>query len=333
MQSVALGETGRSTTRLGFGCSSVMGALGRRDSLAMLEAAFDAGVRHFDVAPMYGYGEAEGCLGEFLSRHAGEATVTTKYGIPSETKQGMKALARSMARPVLKLLPGIKKRLAGVAAKAGGASAGAKASFTPQKARESLERSLRELRTGRIDLWLLHEASAGDLTDEGLLRLMEDSVAQGKIGSFGVGSGGDKIATLVAERPDYCRVLQYEWSVMDAVVPAGGAFRIHHRALTENFRVLHGALVARPETCRRWSEETGVDLADAEWLAHLMLKASLVMNPESVILFSSKRPAHITANARVAEDAAMEAPARRLHALVQTERGELLGASPAGGAR
>jgi aryl-alcohol dehydrogenase-like predicted oxidoreductase len=69
MQTVALGTTGRSTTRLGFGCSSVMGSLNRRDSLRMLASAFDAGIRHFDVAPMYGYGEAEVCLGEFLKHH------------------------------------------------------------------------------------------------------------------------------------------------------------------------------------------------------------------------------------------------------------------------
>ena len=59
-----------------------MGSISRRESLRLLEAAFDAGIRHFDVAPMYGYGEAEGCLGEFLQRHRADVTVTTKYGIP-----------------------------------------------------------------------------------------------------------------------------------------------------------------------------------------------------------------------------------------------------------
>jgi D-threo-aldose 1-dehydrogenase len=155
--------------------------------------------------------------------------------------------------------------------------------------------------------------------------LMEDSVSQGKIGSFGVGSGGEKISELLAERPSYARTLQYEWSVLDAAIPAGGPFRIHHRALTDNFRALHSALIAKPEICSRWSQETGLDLANSEALARLMLKTSLVMNPESVILFSSKRSAHIVTNVRVAEDVAIEAPARRLHALVQAERGELLG--------
>src|ERR1035441_1591047 len=99
MDRIELGATGRTTTRLGFGCSSLMGAMGRRESSAMLEAAFDAGIRHFDVAPMYGFGQAEGCLGEFLGRHRGEVTVTTKYGIPPVRSQGWMGLARGAARP------------------------------------------------------------------------------------------------------------------------------------------------------------------------------------------------------------------------------------------
>ena len=59
MEQIRLASSGRETTRLGYGCSSIMGALGRRQSLRLLEAAYDAGIRHFDVAPMYGYGEAE----------------------------------------------------------------------------------------------------------------------------------------------------------------------------------------------------------------------------------------------------------------------------------
>ena len=77
-----------------------MGAMGRRESVAMLEAAFDAGIRHFDVAPMYGFGQAEGCLGEFLGRHRADVTVTTKYGIPPAKNQGLIGLARVLARRV-----------------------------------------------------------------------------------------------------------------------------------------------------------------------------------------------------------------------------------------
>ena len=54
MHTIPLANTTRQTTRLGFGCGSLMGATNRRDSLQLLETAYEAGIRHFDVAPMYG---------------------------------------------------------------------------------------------------------------------------------------------------------------------------------------------------------------------------------------------------------------------------------------
>jgi D-threo-aldose 1-dehydrogenase len=318
---IALGTSGRRTTRLGYGCSSLMGAMGRKQSLTILEASFDAGVRHFDVAPMYGYGEAEGCLGEFLQRHPGQMTVTTKYGIPPAAKRSLVSLARGLVRPVVQRFPGLKQRLAGAASSVTHNEVRAK--FSPAEAKASLEHSLMALRTDRIDVWLLHEAEAQDLTDEGLLRLMEDLVAQGTVGTFGIGSENAKIPALLVERPEYCRTLQYEWSVLNPVVRDGAIFRIHHRALTENFRALHAALVREEAICRRWCDVVGVNLGDASVLAQLMLKAALVVNSGSVILFSSKDPRHIQANVRVAGDEGLVAPALRLYELVQSEREQI----------
>lgn len=292
-----------------------MGAMGRKESLAMLEAAFDAGIRHFDVAPMYGFGQAESCLGDFLARHRAEVTVTTKYGIPPAKHQGLIGVARSIARPVVKALPGLKRGLSSMAGKA--MQPAEKASFTAEQAKASLERSLGELRTHRIDVWLLHEVTADDLRDDRLLRLLEDSVAAGTIGAFGVGSEAGKMAALLVTRPEYCRVVQFEWSVMDPPVPPIPSFRIHHRALTENFRELHHQLSQDAAQARLWSERVGADLADRDVLAALMLKTALLENPQSVILFSSKSPAHMRRNVEVADDSRLETPARAFYALIQ----------------
>ena len=328
MEKIALGESGRSTTRLGFGSSSLMGAMGRRESLAVLEAAFDAGIRHFDTAPMYGYGQAEGCLGDFLVRHSADVTVTTKYGIPPPQRSSLIGAARRVAGPIVKRLPGIKQQMLKLANAATGVEA--KLPFTAAAARASLERSLTQLRTGRIDVWLLHEVEAGDLRDDGLLRLLEDAASQGTIGTFGVASEAGKIPDLLASRPAYCRVLQYEWSLLDLAPSPAERFRIHHRSLTQNFRSLHRNLQSRRDVCRQWSSEVGVDLADAAQLARLMLRAALVINPASVILFSSKKAAHIQQNVRTAGDASLDAPARKLYDLMQTRRGELV---PGSGSR
>ncbi|HWW97870.1 MAG TPA: aldo/keto reductase [Edaphobacter sp.] len=321
MEQIALGTTGRHTTRLGFGCANLMGATGRRDSLKLLEAAYDAGIRHFDVAARYGYGAAESCLGEFLQRHRGQVTVTTKYGTLPVKRTALISLGRRIVGPVVKKLPGLKQRLAPAANKA--TRNPERPSYTAAQAKTFLDRSLAALRTDHIDLWLLHEASASDLQDDALLRLLEDLVQQGIIGSFGVGSSADKVPALLAERPAYCRSLQYEWSVLDAPIQTTELFRIHHRALTSNFLSIHTALINNKSLCKRWSASTNSDLSNPEALAALMLKASLVMNPGSVILFSSKNPQHIQANVRTAADPALELPARQLHHLVQSESDQL----------
>jgi D-threo-aldose 1-dehydrogenase len=294
-----------------------MGALGRRESLLLLEAAWDAGIRHFDVAPMYGYGAAEGCVGEFLTRHK-DATVTTKYGIPAAKNPGLLRTARRMLRPLVERVPALKKKL--VQAASSVAAPGEKATFSAEEARASLENSLRELRVERIDVWLMHEAEAGDLSDAELLRFCEDAVAGGKIGAFGVGSEAKTMAVLQRERPEFCGVLQYDWSVFDRTIGRTEAFRIHHRSLTENFRGLRERMATNPGLRLTWSEATGADLRDPSALAHLMLKAALDENPESVILVSSKKPAHIADNVRVADDASLIEAARRLHRLALSER-------------
>lgn len=335
MEQIVLGDTGRLTTRLGFGCSSLMGASSRRASLAILESAYDAGIRHFDVAPMYGYGEAESCLGEFLQRHRDQVTVTTKYGIPPAKKSSLISVGRRIAGPIVKSFPGLKQRLASAANAATHNSE--RATFTPSEALASLERSLTALRTDRIDLWLLHEASAADLQDDALLDMLEDEVKKGTIGAFGIGSEAANIPALIAEHPGYCRTLQYEWSVLDpsidsSIGPANEAtplsgrkrFRIHHRALTTNFRAVCSALTQDKQLCQHWSASTYADLSNPKDLARLMLKASLVMNPNSVVLFSSKNSQHIQTNVQVAGDKSLDDPARQLYELVQGNRDPLL---------
>ncbi len=331
MEQIALGDTSRFTTRLGFGCSSLMGASSRRASLALLESAFDEGIRHFDVAPMYGYGEAERCLGEFLQRHRAEVTIATKYGISPAKKSSLISLGRRIAGPIIKTFPAMKQRLASAANVV--THNPQRDTFTPAEARASLERSLTALRTDRIDLWLLHEASAADLRDDALLDLLEEEVQKGTIGTFGIGSEAAKVPALLAKHSEYCRTLQYEWSVLDPSIdpsfeatPLSGRkpFRIHHRALTTNFRAVHLALTQDKQLCQRWSSSTLTDLSNAEELARLMLKASLVMNPASVVLFSSKNPQHIQTNVQIAGDQSLDDPARQFYELVQEDRDQLL---------
>jgi len=90
-----------------------MGALSRRESLALLSAAWDAGVRHFDVAPLYGHGEAERILGSFLAGRRDEATIVTKFGIEPTGNSRFREIARAVARPLLRKASVLRPRSVG----------------------------------------------------------------------------------------------------------------------------------------------------------------------------------------------------------------------------
>jgi D-threo-aldose 1-dehydrogenase len=79
-----LGRTGLTVTRLGFGSASIGGlfmAVTDDEALATVRRAWDLGIRYFDTAPLYGYGDAERRIGEALRAEPRETFVlSTKVG-------------------------------------------------------------------------------------------------------------------------------------------------------------------------------------------------------------------------------------------------------------
>ena len=81
---VALGRTGLRVTRLAFGAATIGGLfreVPESDAIATARHAADIGIRHFDVAPVYGYGNSERRLGAGLAHLPRESYVlSTKVG-------------------------------------------------------------------------------------------------------------------------------------------------------------------------------------------------------------------------------------------------------------
>src|SRR3984893_5552409 len=87
---------------LGFGCSALTGVT-RKDACKVLGNAFDAGVRHFDVARYYGYGESENIVGAFAKGRRGQVTIATKFGIQPPRRTSALGLAVQVGRRVVRL--------------------------------------------------------------------------------------------------------------------------------------------------------------------------------------------------------------------------------------
>src|SRR5690349_9334090 len=84
MQTRTLGRTGRSVSVIGLGTWQLgadWGDVEEADALAVLDAAYDAGVTFFDTADVYGDGRSESLIGSWLKANAGSGvTVATKMG-------------------------------------------------------------------------------------------------------------------------------------------------------------------------------------------------------------------------------------------------------------
>jgi D-threo-aldose 1-dehydrogenase len=309
---VALGVNGIQTTPLGFGCASIFRVSSPAQRSGLLHTAYDCGLRHFDVAPMYGLGRAEHELGTFARPRRAELTIATKFGIkPKLTARGL-SWAQRPARRLFAARPGIRDQARALAA-VPGRRLYAHGGFDAAGARRSLERSLRALRTDYIDLFLLHDPVPGTVRSDDVSACLEKARAQGLIRSWGIAGDlepTDEVARSFHERVAV-RQLRDDIFVRSLQSrPAGVAFvtfGVIAQALTRLVRYISADDARR----RRWERTVGADCGDPEVATSFLLLAALRENASGVVLFSSTRPSHIRGVMPVLEAAShsLEVPA------------------------
>lgn len=210
---------GLEVTALGLGCAA-FGGLYReapaRDARAALLAAWDRGIRYFDVAPMYGLGRAEHILGDFLRETADpadEAVVSTKAG-------------RLMVSP----RPG---RTADAAPKnpfdsgwVNGLNFVEVFDYSHDGIMRSFDDSQQRLGRPEIDLIFLHDigrVTHGDRNDahwrdltSGGFRALEELRAAGVIKGFGLGVNETAVIEAAMEEADLdCCLLAGRYTLLD----------------------------------------------------------------------------------------------------------------------
>lgn len=119
---------------VGLGCNNFGRALDERGSAEVVHAALETGVNFFDTSSNYGEGRSERYLGMALGSRRTEAVIITKFGMP---------------------VSGVPD------------SGGAR----PEYIRRAVERSLSELGTDYIDLYMLHRPDPVTPIDDTLAEL------------------------------------------------------------------------------------------------------------------------------------------------------------------
>ena len=305
LRTVSLHDTGTTTSVIGFGCGSVLGRFGRRDSLRALHSAYDRGIRYFDVARSYGFGEAETLLGGFLrGRRRSEVCLTTKFGILPPRHRLLLRMLKPIARKALSIAPVPRDRLKSTVVRVAPVSTG---NFDVVTARRSLEQSLAALQTDYVDFYLLHSCQPEDLNDDELFAFLDECVERGLVRHIGVSYEGFDLERLLPLSRSGLKLIQVPLDVRDHrrvdLLNAQEAAVVTHSPFGGGpvpARILEFA-TASEERKRSWSERLGIDVSAPGMIGKLMLSHAIEFNLRGVVLCSMHSESHLGQNVECAE--------------------------------
>jgi aryl-alcohol dehydrogenase-like predicted oxidoreductase len=267
MRTVALQGTDLSSSRLGFGLSGLHHVLRSKDRQALLAAAFESGITYFDTAPYYGHGLAERELGKFSRQRREQIIIATKFGIlcdPWMSRFPWLMYSRLAANGALRRITGrsefvIKRKL----------------DFSGSSAVRSIDRSLRALRTDRIDILYLHEPTVAILNDaDRLIDTLKGLQASGKVRYFGLAGGAQECVQITRRHP-----------------PLGTVIQVDVAAGNEELNLLREAAIAFHGSFGHFRSKAAPVTES--------LAAALAANTQGVVLFSSRSAEHVRAMVRM----------------------------------
>jgi D-threo-aldose 1-dehydrogenase len=251
-----------------LGCAplgNLFSAVSEEDAAATIDAAWDAGVRLFDTAPLYGNGLSERRLGATLAtRPRDEYVLSTKVG---------RLLREPLAGAALDTIFADAPQLDPVFA------------YSRDAVLRSIDESLVRLGLDRIDIVHVHDPD--DHEDEALAGAFPTLIElrdQGVIGAVGCGMNQWQMLDRFVDRVDLdCVLLAGRYSLLDRSgaevllphcaergvgVVLGGVFNSglladpHHNT-TYDYASAPDALVARAQAMARACSEYGVSLTAA----------------------------------------------------------------------
>jgi aryl-alcohol dehydrogenase-like predicted oxidoreductase len=143
MRTRSLGEGGPEVSVVGLGTNNFGGRIDYEQSLAVIDAALDAGVTLIDTADIYSQGTSEEFIGRALEGRRDRALIATKFGKPMDERPEERR-------------------------------------GNPDYIQWAVESSLRRLRTDVIDVYQMHEPDPVTPIEE-TLGALNDLVADGKV--------------------------------------------------------------------------------------------------------------------------------------------------------
>lgn len=182
MRQRPFGSTDLVVSEVGVGCSRI-GGLGssRKDELAMLAAAVDAGITFFDTSDLYSQGRSEVLLGQALRHRRDEVVIATKGGYLVPAERRLLARVKPLVGPLVRQI-----RARRPAATGSGPAGPSGQDFSPHHLAAAAEASLRRLGVDTIDLYQLHSPPRAVIEAGAYVEVLEMLREQGKIRHWGI---------------------------------------------------------------------------------------------------------------------------------------------------
>jgi aryl-alcohol dehydrogenase-like predicted oxidoreductase len=159
MKERKLGKINLEVSAIGLGCMGLSfgygPAVGKKEGIALIQAAVERGVTLFDTAEVYGPFTNEELVGEALAPFREQAVIATKFGFKIDPNTGKQ--------------DGLDSR--------------------PEHIKEVAEASLNRLKTDVIDLFYQHRVDP-NVPIEDVAGAVKDLIQQGKVQHFGLSEAG-----------------------------------------------------------------------------------------------------------------------------------------------
>ena len=291
----------RRASAIGFGCAPMGSRYSKRESLRALAVAYELGINYFDVARAYGHGDAESILASFIRDKRDHVIVATKFGMEAPRATPARRLVKAAARRIFRVIPQLR-----TAARRQLGGQFTSRQFDVGGMTRSVEESLRQLKTDRIDVLLVHDCTLEAISDDGLFVALEQLVSAGKVLSLGI-SGDRVVVEAGVRRRAQVSVAQFHHDLFEpslnetlrsserlasvAFHPFGGETGVHRlRHVIRHVR----SDAATPNELRRKLRASTED----EIISAVSLSGAWMHSGISVVLTTMFSPSHIEANAR-----------------------------------
>ncbi len=156
MQKRKLGKSNLEVSALGLGCMGMSQSYGvppdKQAMISLIRTAVERGITFFDTAEIYGPYTNEELVGEALAPVRAQVVIATKFGIKTENGQQVQ-------------------------------------DSRPERIKQSVEGSLKRLRTDVIDLYYQHRVDPA-VPIEDVAGTVKELIAQGKVKHFGMSEAG-----------------------------------------------------------------------------------------------------------------------------------------------